>query len=127
MICKIITPKVQYRLSFTERVSVIRGMSGTGKSYIIQILNNLNDVNYYVCERRVATVPAHLEVDIELWLDTHSGFLLFADANVTWVCTGKLLVKLEERDIWLVTMSRRVRGKSYILRSVGSCRYNIPM
>lgn len=127
MICKIITPKVQYRLSFTERVSVIRGMSGTGKSYIIQILNNLNDINYYVCERRVATVPAHLEVDIDKWLDTYSGFLLFADANATWVCTDELFVKLEEKDIWLVVMSRRVRGKSYTLRSVGSCRYNIPM
>lgn len=34
MLCKIVTPKVQYKLTFKRRISVIKGKSGIGeKSY----------------------------------------------------------------------------------------------
>lgn len=134
MICKIVSHKVQYKLTLYRRISVIKGKSGIGKSHIIQILNNLNDINYYVCDRKIAAIPQTLEVDVDSWLDVYAGFLLFADENVHWAHTSEFADKLRERDIWLVIISRSLRGISarysvaatYTLHESGKFRWNVP-
>lgn len=134
MLCKIVTPKVQYKLTFKRRISVIKGKSGIGKSHIIQILNSLSDINYYVCDRKVAAVPVNLEVDVDSWLDVYTGFLLFADEDAIWAHTAEFADKLKKRDIWLVIISRSVQnitaryavGATYTLHESGKYRYNVP-
>lgn len=82
MYTKIRNPKCQYDIQLKRRVTIIRGDSGTGKSYLCQLIDRANTGAVHIeKDCKVAVAPARLPEEPEEWLHMHRNFIVFIDES----------------------------------------------
>lgn len=123
---KISTNKVAYDLVLERTISVIRGDSGTGKSYmcdLVHILNQDPDTFGLSIESELPAVKVN-EQPNEEWCSSHGKSVIFIDEDVKIKGVDKIIRALRRNGCWVVYISRK-NSLKMDLGCATSCVYKI--
>lgn len=121
---KVHTVKVTYDLDFKRSVSVIRGESGTGKTYLSVLLEQYQRLKgssgvSITCDRHVTTVLED-PVNYNTYIAEHCNDVVFLDEEVAIRKASSLLRGLKDAGAWIVVISRKDSKKKYVECAVDS-------
>lgn len=106
---KLSTRKISYDLELERRVTIIRGSSATGKTYLTKLLRDsaskASDVEIS-CEKPVIVVSS-IPARISLWAKTYAGYLVVLDEDFTYTGFASEFYKvLQDNDCWILQITR---------------------
>lgn len=123
---KISTNKVVYDLVLERTISVIRGDSGTGKSYMCELVHILNqdpDTFGLSVESELPTIKVN-EQPTEEWCLSNKDSVIFIDEDVKIKGVDKIIRLLRRNGCWVVYISRK-NSIRIDLGCATSCVYKI--
>lgn len=118
---KVSTPKYQYDFEIKRKVTVIRGDSGTGKTLLVDTINNLNeDVVQVQSEKRLIAAPYSLPTNISSWVASYPDSIVIVDENTKSGKSLEFLQAVLNAGCWLILITRglRKRGIHYSVNEV---------
>lgn len=103
------TKKVIYDLELERRVTIIRGSSASGKTYLTQLLyssvRKASDVEIK-CERPVIVVNS-VPDRVDMWAKAYPGYLVVLDEDFTYTgFASEFYKELQKNDCWILQMTR---------------------
>lgn len=110
---KITNPKVIFDLQLNRRVTIIRGNSASGKTWMREIVRALDTVSFVDCERKVLVAPTVMEGRELETLSQYSGALFLIDEDTKYALTRRYAEAVMENDIWVVITAREVVNYPY--------------
>lgn len=132
MILKITNPKVVFDLNLRRRVTIIRGESASGKTWMSEIIRVHDDVSFVECERKVIVAPVVVAGRESETLPQYSGCILLIDESNGYALTKRYADAVMENDIWVVISAREVisypysADEVYSLKTLGKIKRLVP-
>ena len=103
------TRKVSYDLELERRVTIIRGSSASGKTYLTKLLydsvSKASDVEIK-CDRQVVVVNS-IPNRVKLWTKAYAGYLVVLDEDFTHTgFASEFYKELQKNDCWILQITR---------------------
>lgn len=125
---KITNPKVIFDLQLNRRVTVIRGESASGKTWMHEIVRTLDTVSFVDCERKVMVAPQVADGKEKETLSLYAGYLFLIDEDTRYALDKRYADAVMENDIWVVITAREVinypysADEVYVLKTSGKIK-----
>lgn len=119
---KITNPKVVFDLQLNRRVTIIRGESASGKSWVNEIIRIMDDTSLIECERNVLVAPTVINGRERETLNAYNNSLLFIDESNIQALSKVYADAVMDLDIWVVISARTVKSYPYSADEVYSLR-----
>lgn len=119
---KITNPKVVFDIQLNRRVTVIRGESASGKSWVNEIIRIMDDTSLIECERNVLVAPTVINGRERETLNAYNNSLLFIDESNIQALSKVYADAVMDLDIWVVISARTVKSYPYSADEVYSLR-----
>lgn len=100
------TNKIQYDIVLNRRITIIKGDSARGKSYLYKLIKDSKSLDSVTCisERDVDVFEYSKNLDMNL--SSYEGSILFLDEDNPLISNKEFLSLIFKYDIWFVFISR---------------------